>query len=228
MTAAGTAKPAQVLVLGAGVAGLQAIGTARRLGALVTGYDVRPEAQDDVRSLGARFLDLPGIATDSGEDGYARQLSADEQRAQQRALDERIARFEVIITTAQVPGRRPPLLVTAEAIASMRPGSVIVDLAASTLGGNVAGSQPGRTTISTNGVTVIGASNLPATVAAAASTAYARNIAALLGLFIRDGAFRIDLGDEIQAAVVATHDGQVVHPSLARPPAQLVVLGGRP
>jgi NAD(P) transhydrogenase subunit alpha len=228
MTAAGTAKPAQLLVLGAGVAGLQAIGTARRLGALVTGYDVRPEAQADIRSLGARFLDLPDVATHRSESGYARPLSADEQHAQQQALYDRIAGFDVIIATAQVPGRRPPLLVTAEAIASMRPGSIIVDLAASTLGGNVAGSLPGQTTITTNGVTVIGASNLPATVAAAASTAYARNIAALLALFIHEGALRVDLGDEIQAAVVATHDGHVVNPAVASAPAQPVAVGGTP
>ncbi len=215
MTAAGTAKPAQVLVLGAGVAGLQTIGTARRLGALVTGYDVRPEAVDDVRSLGAKFLELPGVSAGAGEGGYARALTEAEQQAQQRALDERIATFDIVITTAQVPGRRPPLLVTERAIAAMRPGSVIVDLAAGPLGGNVAGSEPGETVVLGDGVTVIGADNLPATVPGAASAAYARNIAALLGQIVRDGALAFDPADEVQAAVVVTHDGRSVNPTIA-------------
>ncbi len=226
MTAAGTARPAQVLVLGAGVAGLQAIGTARRLGALVTGYDVRPEAVDEVRSLGAKFLELPGVAAASGEGGYARALTDAEQQAQQRALDERIASFDVVITTAQVPGRRPPLLVSADALAAMRPGSVVVDLAAGPLGGNVAGSEPDATVVLAGGVTVIGAGNLPATVPAAASAAYARNVTALVAQIVHDGVLAFDLADEIQAAVVVTHEGRIVNPTVADLLAGSVAVGG--
>ncbi len=137
MTAAGTVKPAEVLVLGAGVAGLQAIATARRLGASVSGYDVRPQARAEVASLGAKFVDLPGVVSTQGSDGYARELTPEEQRAQRAALDAFIARSDVVITTAQVPGRRPPLMVTASAVAGMRPGSVVVDIAAGPYGGNV-------------------------------------------------------------------------------------------
>jgi NAD(P) transhydrogenase subunit alpha len=211
MTAAGTTRPAQVLVLGAGVAGLQAIATARRLGAVVTGYDVRDAARADIASTGATVLDLPGPAG-TGEGGYARELTADEAHAQQEALDAAIARFDVVITTAQVPGRRPPLLVSAGALAALRPGSVVVDLAAGPLGGNVAGSVPGGTVVTAGGVTVIGAGELAATVPAAASTAYARNVCALLPVLLRDGVVAVDLDDDIQAAVVVTHDGDIVHP----------------
>ncbi len=211
MTAAGTTRPAQVLVLGAGVAGLQAIATARRLGAVVTGYDVRDAARADIASTGATVLDLPGPAG-TGEGGYARELTAAEALAQREALDAAIARFDVVITTAQVPGRRPPLLVTAEALAALRPGSVLVDLAAGPRGGNVAGSVPGETIVTAGGVTVVGAGDLAATVPQAASTAYARNLCALLPVLLRDGVVTIDLDDEIQAAVVVTHDGDIVHP----------------
>ena len=213
MTAAGTTRPAQVLVLGAGVAGLQAIATARRLGAMVTGYDVREAAQADIASTGAAVLDLTATAG-TGEGGYARQLSDDEAQAQQNALDAAVGRFDIVITTAQVPGRRPPLLVTAGALDRLRPGSVVVDLAASDLGGNVAGSQPDTTGVTPRGVTVIGAGNLPAGVPQAASTAYARNLCALLPVLLADGAIHIDLGDEIQAGVVVTHDGTIVHPQV--------------
>ena len=213
MTAAGTTRPAQVLVLGAGVAGLQAIATARRLGAMVTGYDVREAATADIASTGAAVLKLPGPAG-TGEGGYARRLTADEAAAQQRSLSAAIGRFDIVITTAQVPGRRPPLLVSAEAMDALRPGTVVVDLAASEHGGNVAGSQPDATVVTPKGVTIIGAGNLAATVPQAASTAYSRNICALLGHLIRDEAFTVDLADEIQAGVVVTHDGQVVHPQV--------------
>jgi len=211
MTAAGTTRPAQVLVLGAGVAGLQAIATARRLGAVVTAYDIRAAARADIGSTGATVLDLPGPAA-TGEGGYARELTVAESLAQRQALDAAIARFDVVITTAQVPGRRPPLLVSAEALAALRPGSVVVDLAAGPLGGNAAESVPGETVVSTGGVTVVGAGDLAATVPQAASTAYARNLCALLAVLIRDGTVTIDLDDEIQAAVVVTHDGDIVHP----------------
>ena len=145
MTAAGTMRPAKVLVIGAGVAGLQAIGTARRLGAVVTGYDVRDAARDDVLSTGATFLDLGaegGPVSAGGDGGYARELTADEREAQQAAMTDAIASFDIVITTAQVPGRRPPVLVRGEAVAAMQPGSVVVDLAAGPLGGNVEGSSP--------------------------------------------------------------------------------------
>jgi len=213
MTAAGTTRPAQVLVLGAGVAGLQAIATARRLGAMVTGYDVRAAARADLASTGATVLDLDA-PTGAGDGGYARELTAEEAADQQSALDAAIARFDIVITTAQVPGRRPPVLVTAAALAAMRPGSVIVDMAAGPLGGNVEGSAPDQTVVTAGGVTVVGAGNLPATVPQAASTAYARNLAALLPLLVHDGAVAVNLDDEILAAVVVTHDGQVVQPQV--------------
>ncbi len=216
MTAAGTMRPATVLVVGAGVAGLQAIGTARRLGAVVTGYDVRDAARADVASTGAAFLDLGPAVSGSGEGGYARALTEDEQASQQAGMERAVATFDVVITTAQVPGRRPPVLVSAAAVAGMRPGSVVVDLAASALGGNVDGSVPDARVVTDNGVLLIGAGNLPATVPQAASTAYSRNIAALLAHLFHDGELRLDPADEITAGVLVTHDGEVVHPGLRR------------
>jgi NAD(P) transhydrogenase subunit alpha len=212
MTAAGTVRPASVMVLGAGVAGLQEIGTARRLGAVVTGYDVREAARADIASTGATVLDLGTEA--SGEGGYARELTAEEAARQQDAMAAAVARFDVVITTAQVPGRTPPVLVTAEALAAMRPGSVVVDLAASDLGGNVAGSVPEATVVTAEGVTVVGAGNLAAAVPRAASTAYARNVVALLSHLVRDGRVALDPADEITAGVLVTHDGEVVHPAV--------------
>ena len=209
MTAAGTAKPAQVLVLGVGVAGLAAIGTARRLGAVVTAYDIRPETREEVQSVGARFLDL-GVTVDDGVGGYARALTAEEREAQQEALQQRIGDFDVVITTALVPGRRPPVLVTEEALKGMRPGSVVVDIASGPLGGNVATSRPDEITTVGDQVIVIGAGRLPAQMAPAASNAYARNMAALTAHLVRDGALAIDLTDEIQAAIVVTHEGKVL------------------
>ena len=216
ITAAGTARPAQLLVLGAGMAGLQAIGTARRLGAQVSGYDVRPASKGEVESLGATFLELTSAVNAAGDGGYARELTAEERAAQQAELAAHIGRHDVVITTAQVPGRRPPLLVTEEAIAAMAAGSVIVDMGASSLGGNVAGSEPGQTVVTPNGVTIIGATNLPATVPTAASNAFSRNISALLLHMTADGALQIDTTDEIQAGVVITRDGEVVHPAVAK------------
>ncbi len=215
ITAAGTARPARVLVLGAGVAGLQAIGTARRLGAVVSGYDVRPASKGEVESLGATFVELTSVESAAGEGGYARELTAEERQAQQDELAGHIARHDVVITTAQVPGRRPPLLVTEDAIKAMTSGSVIVDMGASELGGNVTGSQPGETIVTGNGITIIGAGNLPATVPTAASNAYSRNISALLAHLTKDGVLAIDTDDEIQAGVVITHDGRVVHEGVA-------------
>jgi len=216
ITAAGTARPAKLLVLGTGVAGLQAIGTARRLGAQVSGYDVRPASKGEVESLGATFIELTSVASAAGEGGYARELTEDEKAAQQAELTGHIARHDVVITTAQVPGRRPPLLITEDAVKSMAAGSVIVDMGASALGGNVAGSVAGETVTTENGVTIIGAQNLPATVPTASSNAFSRNISALLLHMTADGALAIDLGDEIQAGVVVAHDGQVVHPAVAK------------
>jgi NAD(P) transhydrogenase subunit alpha len=216
ITAAGTARPAKLLVLGTGIAGLQAIGTARRLGAQVSGYDVRPASKGEVESLGATFLKLTSVSDGAGEGGYARELTAEERQAQQAELTAHIARHDVVITTAQVPGRRPPLLVTDDAVKAMAAGSVIVDMGASQLGGNVAGSAPGETVVTENGVTIIGAQNLPSTVPTAASNAYSRNISALLLHLVADGALAIDTADEIQAGVVVTHDGQVVHPAVAK------------
>jgi NAD(P) transhydrogenase subunit alpha len=215
ITAAGTARPAKVLVLGAGVAGLQAIGTARRLGAVVSGYDVRPASKAEVESLGATFIELTAGVSAAGEGGYARELSAEERQAQQDELVGHIGRHDVVITTAQVPGRRPPVLVTEDAIKAMSPGSVIVDMGASALGGNVSGSKPGQIVVTGNGVTIIGADNLPATMPTAASAAYSRNISTLLEYMTSDGALAIDTSDEVQAGVVITHDGRVVHPGVA-------------
>ena len=215
ITAAGTARPARLLVLGAGVAGLQAIGTARRLGAVVSGYDVRPATKTEVESVGATFIELASVASAAGEGGYARQLTDEERRAQQDELSGHIAKQDIVITTAQVPGRRPPQLVTEDALKAMSPGSVLVDMGASALGGNVAGSEPGQTIVTEGGVTIIGADNLPASVPTAASNAYSRNVSALLLHMISDGALTIDLGDEIQAGVVITHDGQVVQQATA-------------
>ena len=227
MTAAGTARPAKLLVLGAGVAGLQAIGTARRLGAVVSGYDVRPASQGEVESLGATFIKLTSVESAAGEGGYARELTTEERQAQQEELTGHIARHDVVITTAQVPGRRPPLLVTDDALKAMSPGSVIVDMGASALGGNVTGSQPGETVVTGNGVRIIGADNLPATVPTASSNAYSRNISALLLHMTSDGVLTIDTNDDIQAGVVITHSGNVVNEAVARLlPAETLTKGG--
>jgi proton-translocating NAD(P)+ transhydrogenase subunit alpha len=215
-TAAGTARPANVLVLGIGVAGLQAIATARRLGALVKAYDVRPETREQAQSLGAQFLTLKSVADATGAGGYARELTEDERKAQQAEMAEQIGQMDVVITTAQVPGRRPPLLVTAEAVRRMKPGSVIVDMAASAMGGNVELSRPDETVVTDNGVTILAPTNLPATMPAGASVFYARNISALVSHFLKDGAMTYDFDDEITAATVITHDGRVVHDATAK------------
>ncbi len=215
ITAAGTARPARVLVLGTGVAGLQAIGTARRLGAVVSAYDVRPETKTEAESLGATFIELTSVGPASGEGGYARALTDEERQAQQEELSGHIARHDVVITTAQVPGRRPPLLVTGDALKSMAAGSVVVDMGSSALGGNVAGSAPGETVVTENGVTIVGAANLPSRMPAAASAMYARNVSSLLLYLVKDGSIAVDLSDELQRGVVITYEGRVVHPALA-------------
>ena len=209
-TAAGTAKPANVLILGIGVAGLQAIGTAKRLGAVVKAYDVRPETREQAESLGAQFVKLKTTIDATGAGGYARELTPEERAAQQAELNEVIGGMDVVITTAQVPGRKPPVLVTAEAVGKMKPGSVLVDMAASALGGNVELSQPGQTVTTPNGVTIIAPDNLPASMPAGASAFYARNISALLLGMVKDGALNLDFEDEVTKATVITKDGEVI------------------
>jgi H+-translocating NAD(P) transhydrogenase subunit alpha len=201
MTAAGTIRPANVLVLGVGVAGLQAIATARRLGAQVTGYDVRPEVAEQVRSLGARWLDV-GVDA-AGEGGYARELTEEERARQQQGLQDAIAGFDAVITTAQVPGRRAPILVTAAAVESMKPGSVVVDMAGES-GGNCELSAPGETVVR-HDVTIVAPLNLPSQMAEHASQLYARNVQALVELFVgEDGRVALDFEDEIVAGACVT------------------------
>jgi NAD(P) transhydrogenase subunit alpha len=209
-TPAGTAKPAQVLVLGVGVAGLQAIATARRLGAQVKAYDVRRETKEQVESLGAQFVTLTSVADATGEGGYARALTAGEQAAQQAELNDIIATQDVVITTAQVPGRRPPILITGAAVEAMGPGSIIIDMAASELGGNCELSNPGKVTITANGVEIHAPTNLPSSMPTGASTFYSRNISNLLLSFVKSGEFRLDFDDPVTAATVITHGGKVV------------------
>ncbi len=209
-TAAGTAKPANVLILGIGVAGLQAIGTARRLGAVVSAYDVRPETAEQAASLGAKFVKLKAAIDATGTGGYARELTADERAAQQAELNGVIGSQDIVITTAQVPGRKPPVLVTADAVRAMKPGSVIVDMAASALGGNCELSKAGETVVTENGVTIISPDNLPASMPSSASQFYARNISALLLNMVKDGNLALDFEEEVTKATVITHDGKVV------------------
>ena len=209
-TAAGTAKPANVLILGIGVAGLQAIGTAKRLGAVVRAYDVRPETREQAESLGAQFVKLKTTIDATGAGGYARELTAEERAAQQAELNDVIGGMDVVITTAQVPGRKPPVLVTADAVAKMGPGSVIVDMAASALGGNCELSKVGETIQTPNAVTIIAPENLPASMPAGASAFYARNISALLLGMVKDGALNLDFEDEVTKSTVITKDGAVV------------------
>jgi NAD(P) transhydrogenase subunit alpha len=207
MTAAGTIRPATVLVLGVGVAGLQAIATARRLGAVVQAFDVRPEVADQVRSLGATWLEAGPEA--SGEGGYARELTEEERAEQQRALQEAIGKVDVVITTALVPGRRAPILVTAQAVESMKPGSVIVDLAGEA-GGNCELSEPGEMVIK-HDVKITAPLNVPSTMAEHASQLYARNVEALLVLMIEDGSLKLDFEDEIIAGACLTKGGEIVN-----------------
>ncbi|OBF33853.1 NAD(P) transhydrogenase subunit alpha [Mycobacterium sp. ACS1612] len=201
-TAAGTVKPATVLVLGVGVAGLQALATAKRLGGKTTGYDVRPEVADQVRSVGAQWLDL-GIDA-AGEGGYARELTEAERAQQQDALEKAITGFDVVITTALVPGRPAPRLVTAAAVRGMKPGSVVVDLAGET-GGNCELTEPGQTVVK-HDVTIASPLNLPATMPEHASELYAKNIASLLDLLIKDGEVAPDFEDEVVAASCVTRE----------------------
>jgi NAD(P) transhydrogenase subunit alpha len=206
MTAAGTIAPARVLVLGAGVAGLQAIATARRLGSVVSAFDTRPVVREQVESLGASFLEL-GVQGEETAGGYAKELTEEEQRRQQEELTRAIAECDVVVTTAAVPGRPAPRLITAAAVGAMRPGSVIVDLAAES-GGNCELTEPGREIVS-NGVTIVGALNLASTMPVHASQLYARNVSALLAHLLPDGGLRLDWEDEITAGACVARPGVV-------------------
>jgi NAD(P) transhydrogenase subunit alpha len=206
MTAAGTVKPAQVVVLGAGVAGLQAIATAKRLGAVVQAYDVRSAAADEIRSMGAKFIDLD-LESLEGAGGYAREMTEDRSARQRELLAPYIAAADAVITTAAVPGRQAPLLVTREMVGAMGPGSVVVDLAAET-GGNVEGAVAGEV-VQVGGATVWGAQNVPSQMPVAASRLYAANLVAISQLFVKDGAITFDFEDEIIDGACVVHDGEV-------------------
>ena len=218
-TAAGTIRPCKVLIVGAGVAGLQAIATARRLGAQVEGFDVRPETKEQIESLGAKFLDLGVSAAGSG--GYARELTAEEREKQQQALADHLKGIDVVVTTAAVPGRKAPRIISAAMVAGMKPGAVIVDIAAET-GGNCELSEAGKTVVSTNGVSVIGTTNLPASAPVHASEMYARNLYNFLELSLKDGVLTLDWDDELIAKTCVTHAGEIKH----EPTRQLVEAAG--
>jgi H+-translocating NAD(P) transhydrogenase subunit alpha len=226
MTAAGTIAPARVLVLGAGVAGLQAIATARRLGAVVEAYDVRPAVKEEVQSLGAKFIELE-LEAQEGAGGYARQQSDQFLRKQRELIGEHVAAADVVITTAAVPGRRAPILVTGEMVARMRPGSVVVDLAAET-GGNVEVTEPGKE-VELGGVVIVGMKNVPSTVPVHASQLYSRNVTNLLLHLVKDGKIALDFEDEITRETCVTHDGKVVNAraqKMMEPAKEVMVQGG--
>ncbi len=209
MTAAGTITPARVLILGAGVAGLQAIGTARRLGAVVYGYDVRAVVKEQVESLGGRFVELDLGEDLAGSGGYAKQASEDQTRLQQEGLAKEAAQADVVISTALIPGRPAPLLITADAVKAMKPGSVIVDLAGE-MGGNCELSQPGQTVVE-HDVTIMAPLNVPGLVPVHASQVYAKNIQNFLGLIIHDGQLDVNFDDDIVAGTAIVHDGEIIH-----------------
>jgi NAD(P) transhydrogenase subunit alpha len=210
MTAAGTITPARMLIMGVGVAGLQAIGTAKRLGAIVEATDVRPETKEQVESLGGKFLMVQGVEYKQGTGGYAVEQSDEYKKAQAAMISAAIAKADAVITTALIPGRKAPSLVTAEQVASMRPGSVIVDLAAEQ-GGNVAGTLPGEDVVTPNGVTILGPISTASRVAFHASQAFSRNIEKLLLHLTADGAWKINLDEEITKGCVITKEGEIVH-----------------
>jgi NAD(P) transhydrogenase subunit alpha len=220
MTAAGTIKAARVLVMGAGVAGLQAIATARRLGAIVSATDVRIAAKEQVESLGATFITVDEEAMRAAETagGYAREMGEDFQRRQQEHIAQALRRTDIVICTALIPGRKAPVLLTEAMVAGMMPGSVIVDLAVES-GGNVEGSRPGEIATTANGLKIIGHLNMPSRVAVDASQLYARNLTAFLALLVKDGQLQIDTSDEIVKAALLTEGGAVVNPALAPEPA---------
>jgi NAD(P) transhydrogenase subunit alpha len=209
MTAAGTIRPATVLVLGAGVAGLQAIATARRLGAVVQGFDVRAAVKEQVESLGAHFLEFDLGGDLEGAGGYAKELTPEQQARQQELMAEAIGKVDVVITTAAVPGRRAPVLVTEDAVRRMKPGSVIVDLAAET-GGNCELTEAGESVV-VHDVKILGPLNVPSTMAEHASQLYARNVQSLLGLMLKEGEVELDFEDEVIAGACITRGGEIVH-----------------
>ena len=216
MTAAGTIAAAKVFIMGVGVAGLQAIATARRLGAVVTATDVRPATKEQVESLGAKFLAVEDEEFKNAQTagGYAKEMSAEYQAKQAELVSAHIAKQDIVITTALIPGRPAPKLVSAAQVASMRPGSIIVDLAIEA-GGNVVGAKLGETAVTANGVKILGIPNLPGRIATDASALYARNLFALSGLFLnKEGSFAPDFEDEILKAALVTQGGEVVHPAL--------------
>jgi NAD(P) transhydrogenase subunit alpha len=215
MTAAGTVAAAKTFVMGVGVAGLQAIATARRLGAVVTATDVRPATKEQVESLGAKFLAVEDEEFKNAQTagGYAKEMSKEYQAKQAALVAEHIKKQDIVITTALIPGRPAPRLVTAEQVASMRPGSVIVDLAVEQ-GGNVEGAKAGETVVTANGVKIVGIPNLAGRVASDASALYARNLVAFATLLVKEGKLEPDLEDEILKAALVTHDGAIVHPQL--------------
>ncbi|MGV8896303.1 MAG: NAD(P) transhydrogenase subunit alpha [Rhodoglobus sp.] len=213
ITASGTATPAKVIVIGTGVAGLQAVATSRRLGAVVTGYDVRPTSRAEVESLGARFL-TSSVDSGAGEGGYARAFTEAEQVIQQQELASALPGFDIIITTARVPGRTPPVLVSEETLASLKPGSVCIDLGASDRGGNVVGSVDGTTVTTAGGVTIVGAGNLAADLPTSSSEMYGRNIVAALKSVAPSGQIAIDPTDEIHRAIVVCHGGEVTNAAI--------------
>ena len=212
MTAAGTVAPAKVFVMGVGVAGLQAIATARRLGAVVTATDVRPATKEQVESLGAKFLAVEDEEFKNAQTagGYAKPMSPEYQAKQAVLTGEHIKKQDIVITTALIPGRAAPVLVTAEQVATMKPGSVLIDLAVEA-GGNVEGAKVGETVVTPNGASIVGIANLPGRIAADASSLYAKNLVAFLDLILKDGAVAVDLEDEILKAAVVTSGGAVVH-----------------
>ena len=212
MTAAGTVAPAKVFVMGVGVAGLQAIATARRLGAVVTATDVRPATKEQVESLGAKFLAVEDEEFKNAQTagGYAKPMSAEYQAKQAVLVGEHIRKQDIVITTALIPGRAAPVLVTAEQVGTMKPGSVLIDLAVEA-GGNVEGAKVGETVVTPNGAQIVGIANLPGRIASDASSLYAKNLVAFVGLFLKDSALGLDLEDEILKASVVTNGGAVVH-----------------
>jgi NAD(P) transhydrogenase subunit alpha len=220
MTAAGTIKAARVLVMGAGVAGLQAIATARRLGAIVSATDVRAAAKEQVESLGATFITVDQAAMTGAETegGYAREMDAEFQRRQREKVAEALRRTDIVICTALVPGRRAPVLLTEDMVAQLAPGSVIVDLAVEA-GGNVEGSRPDETVTTAGGVKIVGHLNMPSRLAVDASQLYGRNLQAFLALLVKDGQLQIDTSDEIVKAALLTLDGEVVNPAVMPEPA---------
>ncbi len=212
MTAAGTVAPAKVFVMGVGVAGLQAIATARRLGAVVTATDVRPATKEQVESLGAKFLAVEDEEFKNAQTagGYAKPMSPEYQAKQAALTGEHIKKQDIVITTALIPGRAAPVLVSAAQVATMKPGSVLIDLAVEA-GGNVEGAKAGEVVTTANGVSIVGHTNLPGRIAADASSLYAKNLVAFVGLMITDGALVLDMEDEILKASAVTHGGAVVH-----------------